>query len=132
MNKTCWRKMDEVISYVLLWTSTHGCASVSHPARTYIQHLCADTSCSFEDLPGAMDNRDRRIESQGNPCLQHKLMMMSLNWIYSFYLTLNIWILTVFSLELFFFLFHLLNLFFLRIFFVFLLNFFFFFLIITV
>ena len=27
------------------------------PARTYIQQLCADTGCSSEDLPEAMDDR---------------------------------------------------------------------------
>ena len=26
--------------------------------RTYIQQLCADTGCSLEDLPGAMNDRD--------------------------------------------------------------------------
>ena len=29
------------------------------PARTYIQQLCADTGCSLEDLPEAMDDRER-------------------------------------------------------------------------
>ena len=33
-------------------------AKKGQPARTYIQQLCADTGCSFEDLPGAMDVRD--------------------------------------------------------------------------
>ena len=28
------------------------------PARTYIQQLCADTGCSLENLPGAMDDRE--------------------------------------------------------------------------
>ena len=27
-------------------------------ARTYIQHLFADTGCSIEDLPEAMDDRE--------------------------------------------------------------------------
>ena len=27
-------------------------------ARNYIQQLCADTGCSLEDLPGAIDDRD--------------------------------------------------------------------------
>ena len=29
---------------------------MDEPARTYIQQLCADTGCSLEDLPEAMDN----------------------------------------------------------------------------
>ena len=29
------------------------------PARTYLQQVCADTGYSFEELPGAMDDRDR-------------------------------------------------------------------------
>ena len=29
------------------------------PARTYIQQLCEDTGCSPEDLPGAMNNREK-------------------------------------------------------------------------
>ena len=32
----CWRSKDELISDVLLWTPTHGCARVGRPARTYI------------------------------------------------------------------------------------------------
>ena len=35
----CWRSKDELISDVLLWTPTHGCARVGRPARTYIQQL---------------------------------------------------------------------------------------------
>ena len=31
---------------------------VGWPARTYLQQLCANTGCSLEDLPGAMDDRD--------------------------------------------------------------------------
>ena len=40
----CWKSKDEPISDVLLWTPTHGYASVSRPARTYISSvgtLCA-------------------------------------------------------------------------------------------
>ena len=54
----CWRK-DKLISDILLWTPSHGWAKAGRPARTYIQQLCADTGCSLEDLPGAMDDRDR-------------------------------------------------------------------------
>ena len=50
---------DELISDVPLWTLKHGRASVGQPARTYLHHVCADTECSREDLPGAMDDRER-------------------------------------------------------------------------
>ena len=47
----CWRSKDELISDVLLWTPTYGCAKAGRPARTYIQQLCEDTGCNPEDLP---------------------------------------------------------------------------------
>ena len=53
----CLRSKDELISNVLLWTPSQ--AKAGWPARTYIQQLCADTECSLEDLPGAMNDRDR-------------------------------------------------------------------------
>ena len=55
----CWRSNDKLISDVLLWTPSHERAKVGWPARTYIQQLCANTGCSLEELPRAMDNRDR-------------------------------------------------------------------------
>ena len=51
-----WRSMDELISYVLLWTPSHGRAKAGQPARTYIQQLSADTRCRPEDLPEGMDD----------------------------------------------------------------------------
>ena len=54
----CWRSKNELISDILLWTSSHGRAKAGRPARTYIQQLCADTGCSLEDLPGAMDDKE--------------------------------------------------------------------------
>ena len=54
----CWRCKDELISNILLWTPSHGWAKAGRPARTYIQQLCADTGCSSEDLPEAIDDRD--------------------------------------------------------------------------
>ena len=56
----CWRCRDDLISDVLLWTSSHGWAEKGRPARTYIQQLCADMRCSPEDLPEAMDDREGR------------------------------------------------------------------------
>ena len=55
----CWRSRDELISDVLLWTPTYGQAKAGQPARTYIQQLCEDTGCSLEDLPEAMNDREK-------------------------------------------------------------------------
>ena len=55
----CWRSKDELISDVLLWTPTCGQAKAGRPARTYIQQLCEDTGCNPEDLPGAMNDREK-------------------------------------------------------------------------
>ena len=55
----CWRSKDELISDVLLWTPTYGCARVGRPARTYVQHLCEDTGCGPGDLPEAMNDREK-------------------------------------------------------------------------
>ena len=54
-----WRSRDELISDVLLWTPTHGRAKAGRPARTYTQQLCEDTGCSPEDLPEAMNDREK-------------------------------------------------------------------------
>ena len=55
----CWRSRDELISDVLLWAPTYGRAKARRPARTYIQQLCEDTRCSPEDLPEAMNDREK-------------------------------------------------------------------------
>ena len=55
----CWRSRDELISDVLLWTSTYGQAKAGRPARTYIQQLCEDKGCSPEDLLEAMNDREK-------------------------------------------------------------------------
>ena len=55
----CRRSKDELISDVLLWTPTYGCAKAGRPARTYIQQLCEDTGCNSEDLPEAMNDREK-------------------------------------------------------------------------
>ena len=54
-----WRSRDELISDVLLWTPTYGWAKPGWPARTYIQQLCEATGCSPEDLPEAMNGREK-------------------------------------------------------------------------
>ena len=55
----CWRGRDELINDVLLWTHTHGRAKSGRPVRTYIQQLCEDTGYSPEDLPEAMNDREK-------------------------------------------------------------------------
>ena len=55
----CWRSRDELISDVLLWTPTYGGTKAGRPARTYIQQLFEDTGCSPEDLPEAMNDREK-------------------------------------------------------------------------
>ena len=55
----CWRSRDELISDVLLWTPTYGRAKAGRPAWTYIQQLCEDMGCSPEDLPEAMNDREK-------------------------------------------------------------------------
>ena len=55
----CWRSRDELIHDVLLWTPTHGRAKAGRPARTYIQQLYEDTGCCPEDLPEAVNDREK-------------------------------------------------------------------------
>ena len=62
----CWRSRDELISDVLLWTPTDGCAKAGRPARTYIQQLCEDTGCCPEDLPEAKNDREKWRERVRN------------------------------------------------------------------
>ena len=64
----CWRSRDELISDVLLWTPSYGRAKARRPARTYIQQLCEDISCSPEDLPKALNDREEWQESIRDIC----------------------------------------------------------------
>ena len=52
------------------WTG-QGC-----PTSKNLHQLCVDTGCSLEDLQGVKDDRERKRESQGNPCCQCDLMMI--------------------------------------------------------
>ena len=54
-----WKNREELKSDVLLWTPTYGRAKPGRPARTCIQQLCEDTGCSPEDLPEAMNDREK-------------------------------------------------------------------------
>ena len=76
----------KLISDELQRISTHGHTRVGRSTRTYMYQPCADTGCSLEDFPGAMDNRDgwerdrereREREIQGTLCYQHDLMISS-------------------------------------------------------
>ena len=64
----CWRSRDELISDVILWTPTHGRAKAGWTARTYIQQLCVDMECSPEDLPDAMNDREKWRERVRDIC----------------------------------------------------------------
>ena len=55
----CCRSRDELISDVLLWTPTYGRAKAGRPVRKYIQQLCEHTGCIPEDLPEAMNDREK-------------------------------------------------------------------------
>ena len=55
----CRRSKDELVSDVLLWTPTYGQAKAGRPDRTYIQQLCEDTGCNPENLPEAMNDREK-------------------------------------------------------------------------
>ena len=64
----CWRSKDKLISDVLLRTPSYGQAKAGRPARTYIQQLCVNMGSSPEDLPEAMDNRERWQERVRDIC----------------------------------------------------------------
>ena len=55
----CWRSREKLICDVLLWTPTYGRAKAGRPARKYIQQLSEDSGCSPEDLPEAMNDREK-------------------------------------------------------------------------
>ena len=55
----CWRNRDELISDLPLWTPLHGQAKAGRPARIFMQRLGAEKGCSTENLPEAMDDRER-------------------------------------------------------------------------
>ena len=55
----CWRSKDELITDVFLWNTAYGQTKAGRPAQTYIQQLYEDTGCSPEDLPEAMNDREK-------------------------------------------------------------------------
>ena len=92
----CWRSKDEHIRC----TPMDPRAKAGRPARTYIQQLREDTGCSHEDLPEAMNDREKWRESVRDICASGTTWWW---WIFS---TRNIkknlvhvdWISTPFSL----------------------------------
>ena len=54
-----WRSRGALISDILLWTPSHARAKARRESRIYILQLCVDTGCSLENLPRAMDDRER-------------------------------------------------------------------------
>ena len=76
----CWRSKDELISDLLLWTPAYGQAKAGRPARTYIQQLCEDMGCSPEDLPEAMNDREKwRERVRDIHAIDMMMMMMILH-----------------------------------------------------
>ena len=55
----CWRSRDKLISNVLQWTPPHARAKAGRPAQTYVKQFCLNTGCSPENLPEAMNDRER-------------------------------------------------------------------------
>ena len=131
----CWRSRNELISDVLLWTPTYGRAKAGRPARTYIQQLCEDTGCSPEDLPKAINDREkwrervRDIRVSGttwwwwwwyakiflNPFIDYSLLNLVVKWVFEttpfhfFLLLISIYLsiyLSITSVYLYFFSFH--------------------------
>ena len=80
----CWRSRDELISDVLLWTPTYGRAKAGRPARTYIQQLCEDTGCNPEDLPEAMNDREKWRERVRDIRVSSTTWWWLLFWLLSF------------------------------------------------
>ena len=83
----CWRSRDEFISDVLLWTPTYGWAKAGPPTRAYIQQLCEDTGYSLEDLPEAMNDREKWRERVRDICAGSTtmMMMMMMMMIFNYY-----------------------------------------------
>ena len=107
-----WTLLHMTVSIPYKWctpvypppVTSYGRAKAGQPARTYIQQLCADTGCSPEDLPEAMDDREgwretvRDIRAVGMTrwwCLSHPLISFP-QWMVHLqsYLIQNVWMST--------------------------------------
>ena len=89
LNVPCWRSKSKHRSDVLQWIPSHWLASEGRQARTYPQQFSRDKGCSLEDLPGAIQNRDRWGESLANPFKQHETMVVLI--VYRYLQVNHIW-----------------------------------------
>lgn len=55
--------LGEVIIDVFLWSPNHGHASIGRLLKAYIQQMFVIIGCQLEDLPDAMDDREKRREN---------------------------------------------------------------------
>ena len=89
-------KDEKVCMYVCIRNSFNSweimIAKTGRPARTYIQQLCEDTRCSFEDLLEAMNDREKWQERVWDICASgmtwwwwfcnlNSLLPLSLLWV---------------------------------------------------
>ena len=85
--RSCWRSRDELINDVFLWTPSQDRVKVGRPAWTYIQQLCEDTGCRPEDLPEAMNDREKWREKVRDIRASGKT-----RWWWWWYIYINIYI----------------------------------------
>ena len=84
----CWRSRDELISDVLLWTSTYGRAKAGQPARTFIQQLCEESGCSPEDLPEEKNDREKWRQQVKDICASGRIWWWSCKYIHIYVYTI--------------------------------------------
>ena len=65
----CQRNKDELISNVLVWTLTHGCATVGLPAKTYLYQLYVNTGYGLVNLTGVIEYMGRYRETDSKICV---------------------------------------------------------------
>ena len=53
----CYRRKNEPVSKLVLWTPKHGTRNRGRPATNYIDTLCQDTSLEASELGAAMEDR---------------------------------------------------------------------------
>ena len=98
----CRRSRDELISDLLLWTPTYGRAKVGRPARTYIQQLCGDTGYSPEDMPEAMNDREKwreRVRDIHANCTTWRWWLLLFHSLWVFYTKVFLWSFTRANLQ---------------------------------
>ena len=54
----CYRRNDELVCDLILWTPKHGRAKVGRPSKTYTKCLSEDDDCQLEDLSRTMGDRE--------------------------------------------------------------------------